>query len=386
MSDRIVLIGMPMLLRGGTEIQTLSLVNALRREGWKVVVCCYYEHEAGIEEEFRSAGATLRLLDLRRSSGSGSLPELWRLLRSLVPLFRSVRPDIVHVQYVAPGLVPIVAARSAGLKRIFVTIHYPCHGFGRKEKAFVWLAARLSSLFICNSLATERSWFGSAREFDGSITGRHSQHCTVYNSIDRTAIETAAGPSTKETLRASLGISQARVVGIVARLRWEKGHHVLFRAMAAVVRRMPETALVVVGDGPDRQFLEALAAELGIENSIVWLGARRREETLRLYGAMDLVAVPSEFEGFGLSAAEAMAAGLPVVASDVGGLTEVVDNGVTGLLVRYGDVNALALAIISLLGAPKKMEEMGQAGRRRVEELFSRLKFEETMASVYEKA
>ena len=93
-------------------------------------------------------------------------------------------------------------------------------------------------------------------------------------------------------------------------------------------------------------FFGNLADKLEIAGSILWLGAKSQEETFALYGMMDIVVVPSEFEGFGLSAAEAMAAGLPVIASKVGGLREVIDDGKSGLLVPFGDIEKMSSALL----------------------------------------
>ncbi|HTX19065.1 MAG TPA: glycosyltransferase family 4 protein [Bacteroidota bacterium] len=386
MSGRTVLIGLPMLRRGGTEIQTLALVRALQGKSWRVVVCCYYEHEPRIVEEFQAAGAEVLNLGLRRSSGPGSLSELIRLFFALVRTCQRVRPEAVHVQYVAPGLVPILAAKAAGVRRIFATIHYPCHGFGARERWLVRFGARLCSLFICNSLATENSWFGSSIAIDDpAAANRRLSHCTVYNCVDYSAVAESALKYGRRESRTAAGVSGSNVIGVVARLRSEKGHRFLLEAMPAVLGDVPDCELLVVGDGPDKEVLRSLASKLGIADRVIWMGERNSGETYRLYGAMDILVVPSEFEGFGLSAAEGMAAGLPVIASDVGGLREVVADGSTGYLVPFGERTRLASAIVSLLLSPERREAMGKTGQRRVGELFSRSRFEKAIAKVYDK-
>ena len=102
-----VLVGIPMLHTGGTEMQTLNLVRVLAAGGHRVCVCCYYEYDVTMVAELEAAGAEVLLLKLERSAG------LWNLVRRLRAVFERRQPDLVHIQYVAPGLAPIVAARLA---------------------------------------------------------------------------------------------------------------------------------------------------------------------------------------------------------------------------------------------------------------------------------
>lgn len=383
MSTKTVAITIPMILRGGTEIQTLALARVLKEEGYRVIVCCYYESESGMAEEFREIGAEVLYLNLKRAKSGASYGQMFVLFLELRKFFRSRKPEIVHVQYVAPGFVPILAARWAGVKTIFATIHYPRHLFGMKEVLLVRFAARLCTMFFCNSLATERSWFRSAALFSSDNRTPHPNHCTVYNAVDVDRIEKYAHTLSRAELKAKNGLGTNAVVGIVARLRAEKGHALLFQAMKTVLSSAPMTRLLVVGDGPDAASLRQLADTLGIAQSIVWTGVRSQEETFALYGSMDIVVVPSLFEGFGLSAAEAMAAGLPVVANDLDGLQEVLQGGVTGILVRPGSIQDLTSSILTLLSDSGTGEQMGRKGKERVRELFSYRRFVETILSAY---
>ena len=384
MSEKTIVIALPMLLMGGTEIQTLALVRVLRKHGHRVIVCCYYESEIEMVEEFRREGAEVILLQLQRESGRISFLQMLLLLWDLRKFYRKTKPDIVHVQYVAPGLIPILAARFALVNKVFATIHYPRHSFGTREAGFVRAAARLCSIFFCNSLATERSWFGAGSVYDGSADTSRSSHCTIYNTVDIQRIEKRAHAMSRADMKKRNEIGNKRVVGIVARLRSEKGHAFLFHSMKQVLRSAPNTVLAVVGDGPDALSLRQLSEKLKIGESILWLGAKSQEETFALYGMMDVVVAPSEFEGFGLSAAEAMAAGLPVVASNVDGLREVVEDGESGILVPFGDVEKMTSSLLAIIFDTVKAKEMGKKGRERVEELFSSARFEKAISAAYE--
>ena len=383
LDNKTAVIGLPMLLRGGTEIQTLTLANVLREEGYRVTVCCYYEFDNGMVEEFKKGGAEVTLLGLRRPEAGQSYLSMGVLLGKLVRYFKRTDPSVVHIQYVAPGLVPILAARIAGVKRVFATIHYPRYSFGPREQRFVRIGARLCRKFFCNSLGTERSWFGSAALFEGESRSQGMRHCTVYNCVDAERIETLVETPDRKVRRSSSGITQKHVIGFVGRLRSEKGLPFLLQSLKRVLYSLPDTLLLVVGDGPDMALLLGYAKELEVDRSVRWAGAMGHEEACRLYGLMDVAVVPSKFEGFGLSAAEAMAAGVPVVASDVDGLREVIDDGTTGLLVPFGESEQMAGAICSILSDPARARDMGMAGSLRVKQLFSRSRFRNATVDAY---
>lgn len=371
-----VIIAIPVLLVGGTEMQTINLVRTLVDNCCDVTVCCYYDHEACMIAAMEGVGARVVLLGLSRSSG------LWHLIRRLARFFSEHHPDIVHVQYIAPGLIPILAARFAGVSTIFATMHQPGRTYGWKAKLLLRCAAWLSTVFFCNSLSVERSWFGWAVLFDPQNTA-HSKHCTIYNAVDVEHISHIAEGTDRTLLRATLELGNQPVVGVVGRLRWEKGQSVLLEAIAVALRRVPSLQLLVVGDGPDRQELQIQAERLNITDNVRWLGQQNANEVFRLYSIMDVVVVPSIFEGFGLVAAEAMAAGRPVVGSEVDGLAEVIANHETGMLVPPQNADALSEALVSLIEFPETAAVMGSKGLRRVAAQFSFEKFSKHTIAAY---
>jgi len=156
----------------------------------------------------------------------------------------------------------------------------------------------------------------------------------------------------------------------VGQLTAEKGHAVLVRAWAEVVRQRPAARLVLVGDGPERARIEELARSLEVPGDSMVLTGFRDDVPSWLAG-FDLYVQPSLEEGLGTSVLDAMACRLPVVASRAGGLPEAVVDGETGVLVPRADAPALAQAMLELLAAPERCAFMGEAGRRRVEARFS---------------
>ena len=142
----------------------------------------------------------------------------------------------------------------------------------------------------------------------------------------------------------------SQIVGVVARLEPEKGHPTLLEAWPVVLRAVPDAYLLIVGEGSRRDALEAQARELRIAHRVVFTG--RRDDVPAVTAALDVAVLPSYREAQGLTILEAMALSRPVVASNVGGIPEMIEDGVTGLLVPPHDADALAAAIVRLLTGP----------------------------------
>jgi len=372
-----IVIAIPVLLIGGTEIQTLNFVKTLVSAGYRTTVTCYYEYNSSLVSRMEGTGAKVVLMSLKRSDG------ILALMANLSKIFKELKPDVVHVQYIAPGLIPIIAARLSGVKRVFATVHQPGRPYGWKSKLLIRIAAQLCDAFFCNSKSVEKSWFGDCQILDPEKIDVMRKHFTIYNGVDSDRIEGIVKQTDKEGLKESLNIKDKKVVGVIGRLREEKGQFILLESIKKVVEEMPDTALLVVGDGADRAYLEQAAVELGVNDHVIWLGQKDPDEVFALYGVIDLVVVPSLFEGFGLTAAEAMTAGKPVVASNVDGLREVIQDGISGLLVPPGNSKALGQAILELLANPAKAASMGERGKKIVETEFSLCRFQSAILATY---
>ena len=189
---------------------------------------------------------------------------------------------------------------------------------------------------------------------------------------------TDAAPS----LRAELG--DRPIVGVVARLSQEKGVDIFLRAVPLVLVEVPEARFVVVGDGPERENLTELIAELGIASSVSMLG--RRDDLPAVYASLDVMVSPSRLEGLPMAILEGMASGRALVATAVGAVPTVVADDRTGVLVAAEDECALANAITSLLRDPERRLRLGSAARRLMEEEFSAERMAEDYLRVYAEA
>jgi len=184
--------------------------------------------------------------------------------------------------------------------------------------------------------------------------------------------------------RKEMGIPEGSVLlGTVARLETPKGHIYLLDAVKKVLSERPDTYFVIVGKGRLRDSLERKARDLGVSNNVIFTGFR--EDMLEILQSIDLFVLPSLWEGQGVVLMEAFCYKKPVVASGVGGVVEVVEDGVSGLLVPARDPDALANAILKVLSDPDKMKEMGEAGYRHIKAKFKDSEMNDRRFEVYRK-
>jgi len=184
----------------------------------------------------------------------------------------------------------------------------------------------------------------------------------IRNAID---CESCYVPDQGDSCRLEFGLtSESQVIGFTGRIEEMKRLDLLLEGFSLMLGRHPRARLMIVGEGKLRPKLEAFAARLGISHCVIWTGFR--QDVPRLLAAMDVYVQPSTNEGFSLSLLEAMAAGKPVVATDVGGAQEVVIDGRTGVLSPPASSSAISTTVAGLLDDPEKQSTLGQAARRHV--------------------
>lgn len=371
MSGIKVLIAIPCLLLGGTEYQTLTLAKALIESGYEVRLVCYFEHDPRMVEYFQALGVEVTLLSPQGIRPTSLLTTAVLLFQGFSHLLSTYHPAIVHVQYMAPGSLAIALFKLLGVKIVLATAHVPGHIY---RHTFVprFIAQWMSELFLCVSHSSEKAFFGGEpQRYSPAVYAQGRKHFTLYNCTDLPDL-----PPNKVT-------AAPFTLGVVARLSHEKGIDSLLEAMPLILRAHPTLRLLIVGEGEQRKTLERLANTLSINPIITWAGLQPKESLPHWYAQMDMVIVPSRFEGFGLSAIEAMSYALPVVASAVDGLAEVVEDHVTGLLVPPENPLALSKAIITLLDNPYLQKQLGEAGRMRVKATFAYTLYQKSVAQLY---
>lgn len=367
-------------MRGGTEQQSLLLVRALVDFGYNVEVCCYFEYDEKMVAEFKAAGASVSLLGWSRNIGA------IKFIRALYAIFRSKEPAVVHVQYMTPGLLPILSAKMAKVPVIIATVNYPGTPYGFIAKLLLHFGAVLTNCFTCVSEAVEKSWFGDSLLLEPTqperIKGR--RHLTIHNAIDIESVDNAIAERSPTVVEISRHLKNKIIIGTVARLSNEKGIDILLKTFANIRKTELSTHLLIVGGGSQHDYLHKLAKDLDVDDACSWLGRLPWNEAMGCLNIVDIVAVPSRFEGFGLTAVEAMACSKPVVASNVDGLAEIIQDGVNGFLVPEGDAKAFAECVLFLLKDEEKRKSIGIKARKHVKENYSYKLFRDRCKALYE--
>ena len=335
---------------GGAERHVVELAVALRRRGYEVAVACSVAGE--LLGELRDANIPIHQLLRRLMKRRLSVAFAWRLRR----LLRRERFDLVHAHIYASTAAAAIATLGVGVPLV-ITEHTEASWQGRRERWISRWVYRRARNIIAVSTPIERRLI----ERDGVPPERVT--------LIPNAVIPASGnpPDLADTLPD--GWLERPLVGVVARLQPEKGVAIFLKAAAHASKVSPEARFLVVGDGPLREELLDLVGHVGLRERVHFLGYR--VDAQRLIGLLDVLVVPSLTEGSPLIVLEAMAAGVPVVASAVGGIPDQVRHGEEGVLVPPDDPNALAGALGALLEDPALARRLGEAGRRRTENEFS---------------
>lgn len=281
------------------------------------------------------------------------------------------RAEVVHahLEYAAT-LVPL-AARRLGVPCVSTLHHLPDRDRPWRELVKEWACTRSAERGGALVYVSEAARQAAARQFGPA----RSSWRVIHNGVDLSALYPAG--SAAAPLPADLLIpAGAPVVTIVAALRGPKGHDVALRAWPMVRAAVPNAVLLIVGDGPERPVLEKAQAE-----GVVLAGAR--EDVPEILRASTLALLPSFTEALPTAMIEAAACGLAAVATDVGGTSEIVEHGRTGLLVPPGQPAALAEAVVALLVDPDRRSRYGAAGRLLAEDRFDHRRWARTLADLY---
>lgn len=356
----------------GAETHLLLLLPELRRRGVDAQLILLAEPANPMEDMLRRArdlGIPTERIVIRRDIDA-TLP--WRLAR----LLRQRQPEIVHTHLLHADLYGAVAARLARINTLISSRHNDDKfRYHRLWRAFAPLLWRMTTGGIAIS--------ESLRRFTLDIEKAPSHKIRrVHYGMPAPTLSDQELQDQRVRLREELRLPQsALLLGMVCRLTPQKGVADALDAFEQIAGRTPAARLVIAGDGELADALRRQAADLGIGDRVHWLGWRDDAEDL--LAAFDIMLMPSLWEGFGLVLLEAMSRRLPIVASRVGAIPEVVADGESGLLVPPSDSVALAEAISQLLDDEALRKSMGLRGRERLETRFSLGKMADATLDAY---
>lgn len=297
----------------------------------------------------------------------------YRLIRHLQSFFRKLKPDIVHIN--DPCLLGIIAARLAGVPILLMTHHTP--ELNRKYNLKARLLERIAFKY-CGIYAI----FTSEYDRDTGIKKDKippQRSSVIYYGLPP---ERFSHKYDKKEIYDEFSLDEeCRIVGNIARLSSQKGQRYLIEAAPLVIKEIKAVKFFFVGEGELEPELKARVQQNGLQDYFIFTG--QRADIPRLLSAFEILVMPSLFEGLCFAVIEASAMGVPVIATAVGGLRRSVIDGKTGLLIPGGDSRALARAILWMLARPKEAQEMGLAGRKYFEGLFTQEMMVKKTAELY---
>lgn len=354
---------------GGAEKLLEYSLPFINSDLFQYQVAYFLSRKDALVPQFERAGIPVHCLEINRPY---DLRALWRLYR----LLRRERIDVLHMHSPYPAIFGRFAARFARVPAIIYTEHNIVERFHPLTKLGNVLTYPLNDAMIAISGAVNNSmkrW----------RTARNRRIHVIHNAIDFVIID--ALKVDPKTVRDELGINEHNlVVGNVAHIQPQKGHVYLIRAARFVLEQFPDVNFVIVGGEKlpgGISELENLATQLGIRDKVIFTGFRN--DALRLMASFDVFVLPSVWEGFGIVLLEAMASGKPVIGTAVGGIPEVIDEGVNGYLVEPCNPEQIAEKIIYLLKNEAVRKRMGEKGKQMVKDRFDIRDMVKAIENVY---
>jgi glycosyltransferase involved in cell wall biosynthesis len=356
---------------GGAERLALEIATRLEPSRFRSTLCASRfvntpaptEHERHALERMREAG--IGFLPLGRDRRHKVLP--WRHLAAYI---RRQRVDVLHAHMFGSNLWGTVIGRLTRVPIVIAHEHtWSFEGEFLRRLLDRELIARWSDAFIAVSRADRRKMIEIERI-------QAEQIRFIPNGI------AARAPTPGRDLRAELGLGSGPLIGAVGALRAQKSYDVLIQATARLQEDHPDLHVLIAGEGPERPRLEALVRELGLGDSIVMPG--RRLDVPDLLAKLDVAVCASHFEGSPLAVMEYMEAGLPIVATRVGGIPDLIEDGVHGVLVEPGNPEELAAAINGLLSDRARASVLGSRARERRRREFDLDVMVHTVEALYE--
>ena len=344
---------------GGGGAVTFTIANAIDQTRFELDVYCVLEGGA-MEEPVRNTGCSVQIFEGTYDYRRRLIAYSPRRVLSLAAALRRKRYDVVHTHLFHADVVGRIAGILAGVPVIVKSLHNMGRWKPARYVAIDRFLNRWTDKVICCS-DYQRDAAAAQERFDADVA------VTIPHGVPLNRFQP---PIDRARYAAALGLQPGRlVVGTVGRLIPEKGHAHLAEAIPQILNQHPETEFLIVGDGPLRESLEARMTSGACRGRVHFAGART--DIPELLSMMDVFVFPSVNEGFGIAVIEAMAARLPVVASNIRPLSDIVDDGHTGLLVPPSDPRALAGALNTLLSNASLRRRLAAGGRALVEARYT---------------
>jgi glycosyltransferase involved in cell wall biosynthesis len=358
------------LERGGSRTFMFALACESVRRGHDVHVAAF--HDAIVANQAQALNLPFHLA--RRGTKIDPVGPMLRARR----LFRRLRPDIVHTHTYFPHIVARPAARSAGVPVVVSSIQTNlARGRGLSGKGIPLRNKLVPKLVSMTDRFADRLFVVSL-DIEEEYARRNVSPEKVVCVPNGVQVDKFASGADRNGVRRELGIEpDARVIGTACTLIPRKRVDLIVRLAKTLAPKVPDITVLIVGDGPERSSLEALAEKLGVAAKTRFLGAR--DDVHRILPAMDIFLLPSMMEGTSLALMEAMASGRACVATAIGGTPEIITDGESGLLVHPGDGPSLADAVLRLIEDDRLRESIARRGQQRVRQDYDVMKSVDTI-------
>lgn len=355
--------------QGGMKKHLVTLFEGLEKEGFAL----YLAAPASSDLTVVLRPFTRKTFMIQFDENNNPLQN-WRAICSLAQIIRNEKIDLVHTHGVRAGMIGQTAALLARCRKVLATIHNMHNTTLPFANVLRILQSSLMRLAVSHTITVSETL---KYELERHMWIPQEKTTVIYNGIDSDLFLSSAGIS-----RAAVGIPEdVPVIGTVARLEPAKGIKYLLEAAYLIDKEYGPVYFLIVGDGPDRESLQQQARMLGIEEKVIFYGFS--SDIPSLLPVFDIAAISSLREGMSIFCLEALAAGLPVVASAVGGLTEIISPEKTGFLVPPGDPQALAETLLLLLHNREMAVSLGSKGKEMVVQYFTCSRMIEKTKEIY---
>lgn len=359
---------------GGGERVFAQIINALDKEKYDIYIAC---NPGGLFKDKIKDCAKVLPFELR------NIFSLWNILR-LARIMRENNIQIVHSQGGRADFFARIAAKTAGVQTVISTVAMPVERYDTflLKKAIYIILDRFSEKFVDKFIVVSEALRNRLVRIHRI---RPEKVIKIYNGVELE--EHYDNTASVYRLRSEFNIeADTKLVAAIGRLVWQKGLGYFLQAIKHITDNKSQVKnkvkFLIVGDGNERSKLVRMAGKLGIEEVVIFAGFR--EDVKDILAAIDVLVLPSLREGQPIILLEAMAAGKPIIATNIEGVDETIDNGVTGVLVQPGNSGTLAEAIIYLLKDNKKAQELVYASRLAVEKKFTINQMVKSTENVYQ--
>jgi len=357
---------------GGGERVFAQIINGLPQEQYKIFLASHPNEE--FLQAIRSASVHFFSVDFSSRLNFSLIPRLTKIIKE-----HEIR--IVHGQGARAEVYARLASRLAGNSRYVSTIAMPVEGFdvGPFRKRTYTFFDRFSERFVDRFLVVSNA-LREAMIRDHGIPAK--KVIRIYNGIEIEHYSPQEKSGSRQGISQEFNVGQdTPLIGTIGRLVWQKGFEYLISAIPEILKTFSRTKMLIVGDGPLRDELVALAQKLNVEEHVIFTGFR--DDIKDILSAIDVLVVPSLLEGFPMITLEGMAMAKPVIATKIAGIEEQITDGKSGILIPPRDADAIAAAIIRLVTDKKLAQNLGLEARRKVEKEFTVQKMVGETETVY---